>query len=137
MTQRTTRTPVQRTRDVTRERLLAVAEDVFLSRGFLATSVEAVAAEAGYTTGAIYSNFGGKADLFLAVLERATSADLAAVRAALDAADSDEQRLAVFSSSVTSDRARWHDRLAATMEFLSFVRHRPELHDRVRAAQDL
>src|ERR671910_855184 len=51
----------------TRARLLEAAESVFARRGFHAASVEEVAEEAGLSTGAVYSNFGGKEDLFLAL----------------------------------------------------------------------
>jgi AcrR family transcriptional regulator len=52
-----------------REALLGAAADVFLRRGFQAATLREIAAEAGMTTGAVYSNFDGKAGLFLAVLE--------------------------------------------------------------------
>jgi AcrR family transcriptional regulator len=45
------------------------AARVFAGRGFQAASVEEIAEEAGYSHGAVYSNFEGKADLFLAVFE--------------------------------------------------------------------
>jgi AcrR family transcriptional regulator len=48
--------------------LLAAARRVFLERGYHAASVDQIAAEAGFSTGVIYSQFGGKADLFLALL---------------------------------------------------------------------
>src|SRR5215217_619995 len=51
-----------------REALISAAADVFLRRGFQAATLREIAAEAGMTTGAVYSNFDGKADLFLAVL---------------------------------------------------------------------
>jgi AcrR family transcriptional regulator len=124
-----------RVRAVTRGRLLATAEDLFLSDGYSATSVEAIASEAGYTTGAVYSNFGGKADLFLAVLEQVTTVDLEMVRQALDEATTDEQRLAVFTASIARDPARWRARVVATIEFLSYLRQHPELHERMREAQ--
>src|SRR4051812_2616803 len=127
----------QRVRQVTRARLLAAAEEMFLARGFTGTTVDAVAADAGYTTGAVYSNFGGKADLFLAVLEQAAEAELAAVRAALEAARSDEQRLDVFSTAIARDPAHWQAKVAATLEFLSYTRRHPQLHERMRAAQRL
>lgn len=127
----------RRARPLTRARLLATAEEMFLSRGFTATTVEAVAHTAGYTTGAVYSNFGGKADLFLAVLEQTTAAQLAEIRAALDAARTDEQRLDVFSTAVVRDPRRWQARVAATIEFLSYARRHPELHERMRAAQGI
>src|SRR2546423_10413157 len=54
----------------TRERLLEAARSVFASSGFHGASVEEIAATAGFSTGALYSNFDGKEDLFLALLER-------------------------------------------------------------------
>jgi AcrR family transcriptional regulator len=54
---------------LTRERLLAAAATVFAQRGYHAASVEEVASEAGYSTGAVYHHFKGKEDLFLALFE--------------------------------------------------------------------
>src|SRR5947208_10158211 len=54
----------------TRERLLEAARSVFASSGFHGAAVEEIAAEAGFSTGALYSNFDGKEDLFLALMER-------------------------------------------------------------------
>ena len=56
-------------REQTRRRLLEAAARVFRRRGYRGASVEAIAAEAGYTVGALYSNFEGKDDLLLAWLE--------------------------------------------------------------------
>ena len=53
----------------TRERLIAQGHVVFLRRGFHAATLEEIAAEAGVTKGAVYSNFESKADLFMAVLD--------------------------------------------------------------------
>lgn len=53
----------------TRAELVGAARSVFLRHGFHAASLEEIAEEAGYTKGAVYSNFAGKDDLFLAVLE--------------------------------------------------------------------
>src|SRR3712207_9140043 len=47
-------------RSRTREELLAAATRVFAARGFGGASIDEVAAEAGYTSGAIYANFAGK-----------------------------------------------------------------------------
>src|SRR5580658_8898363 len=49
--------------------LLAAARGVFLKRGYHGASVEQIADQAGFSTGVVYSQFGGKADLFLALLE--------------------------------------------------------------------
>ena len=53
----------------TRAELMASARQLFLRRGFHASSLELVAEEAGFTIGAVYSRFGSKADLFLAILD--------------------------------------------------------------------
>jgi len=53
----------------TRAQLIASARQLFLRRGFHAASLELVAEEAGFTIGAVYSRFGSKADLFLAILD--------------------------------------------------------------------
>jgi AcrR family transcriptional regulator len=65
-----TRMTREQSRAVTRDRLLAAARDVFARSGFHGASVEEIASEAGYSTGALYSNFDGKEDLFLALMER-------------------------------------------------------------------
>jgi AcrR family transcriptional regulator len=54
----------------TRERLLDAARRVFARGGFHGASVEEIASEAGFSTGALYSNFDGKEDLFLVLMER-------------------------------------------------------------------
>src|SRR5215813_1745239 len=57
-------------RERTREELVAAADRLFTGNGFHATSLDQIAAAAGYTKGAIYFNFESKEDLFFAVYER-------------------------------------------------------------------
>jgi AcrR family transcriptional regulator len=52
----------------TRKRLLDAGERVFLRRGLQGSSVEEIAAEAGFTRGAFYSNFESKDELFVELL---------------------------------------------------------------------
>src|SRR5947208_6325706 len=54
----------------TRAALVDAAGRVFLERGFLGASVEAIAAEAGYTRGAFYSNFSTKEEIFAELLHQ-------------------------------------------------------------------
>lgn len=54
----------------TYEELLDAAQAAFAERGFHAASVSEIARAAGYTKGAVYANFAGKTELFLAVLDR-------------------------------------------------------------------
>jgi AcrR family transcriptional regulator len=57
------------TRDDTKERLFEAAARVFEERGIGAASIETIAAAAGFTRGAFYSNFASKDDLIAAMLE--------------------------------------------------------------------
>ena len=65
----------------TRERLLEAAAEIFSRRGFHDASVEEVAEEAGFSKGAVYSNFASKEELFLALLDRHLAAELQKVAA--------------------------------------------------------
>jgi AcrR family transcriptional regulator len=70
-------------RDQTTQRLLDAAQKLIAKKGLSAASVEDIAAAAGYTRGAFYSNFNSKADLFIELLRRdheETHAELAALR---------------------------------------------------------
>jgi AcrR family transcriptional regulator len=96
--------PITERRAATRRRLLDAAIAVVADRGFHAASVDAIAEEAGYSVGAIYSNFGGKDDLFLAVFDEHAawfesvlddaSAEANAIEAMLD----EERQFLVFVS---------------------------------------
>jgi AcrR family transcriptional regulator len=63
--QRLTRSEAQA---LTRRRLLAAAADVFGEQGFRAASLTDVADRAGYTIGAVYSNFASKDEVFQALM---------------------------------------------------------------------
>jgi AcrR family transcriptional regulator len=65
-----TRMTRQQSKANTRERLLAAARSAFASSGFHGASVDEIASRAGFSTGALYSNFDGKEDLFLVLMER-------------------------------------------------------------------
>ncbi|WP_430487364.1 TetR/AcrR family transcriptional regulator [Priestia flexa] len=54
----------------TKEMLLNSAEVIFSKKGFNGASVDEIAEEAGYSKGAVYSNFSNKEDLFLALYDR-------------------------------------------------------------------
>jgi AcrR family transcriptional regulator len=57
-----------RQNDRNRALLLSAALRVFLTRGYHAATLEQIAEEAGFSKGAVYSRFGSKADMFLALL---------------------------------------------------------------------
>jgi AcrR family transcriptional regulator len=49
--------------------VLEAARRVFLARGYASASLDAIAEEAGFSKGVVYSQFNSKADMFLALLE--------------------------------------------------------------------
>lgn len=80
-------------RNRNRERVLASARILFLRDGYQATSLAAVADEAGFSTGVVYSNFAGKAELALLVLREIQTEQLAALRDAVSGDASLEAKL--------------------------------------------
>jgi AcrR family transcriptional regulator len=76
-------------RDQTREEVLAAAARVFAQRGFHATSLEAIADEAGYSRGAVYYNFADKEELFLELLDRRCAERAQDLREVFAQADAD------------------------------------------------
>ena len=65
---RTRRTRAEQVEE-NRTAVLAAAKQVFLARGYAGATLEAIAEEAGFSKGVVYSRFESKADLFLALLE--------------------------------------------------------------------
>jgi AcrR family transcriptional regulator len=77
----------ERRRQQTREYLLQAAAQVFAERGFHGASLDQVAAAAGFTKGAVYSNFKNKEDLFLALLEANQEREMEDLRDILQSSD--------------------------------------------------
>ncbi len=87
----------ERRRQQTRDHLLAAAAQVFAERGFHGATLDEVATVAGFTKGAVYSNFKNKEDLFLALFRARYEQETAALRATLDASEvPSEDRLSDF-----------------------------------------
>lgn len=108
----------------TRELLLQAAARTFARKGFAGASVEEIAEAAGFSVGALYSNFGGKEDLFLALSE-AYRGDL--ITAAGESAGSAERsagdlsRLLVEAADKNLDFALLHS------EFWLYTARNPEV----------
>jgi AcrR family transcriptional regulator len=62
--------------DPIRQKLIAAAAEVFAEKGYEGAGVAEIARRAGYTTGAIYGRFSGKADLLLAAIESRSDSEL-------------------------------------------------------------
>lgn len=81
----------EQSRDQTRQRLLDAAQSIFLTKGFVAASVEDIAELAGYTRGAFYSNFASKSELFLQLLKRDHENVMGDMRAIFEAGETRQQ----------------------------------------------
>lgn len=73
------RTTRAEARESTRHRLLAAAWEAFVERGFAGASVEDIAARAGFTRGAFYSNFADKEEIFAALMDEQLARRVAGV----------------------------------------------------------
>jgi AcrR family transcriptional regulator len=113
----------------TREEILAAAQRLFVEQGFHATSVDQIAREAGYTKGAVYSNFDAKEELFFAVYEARVQQAIASFG---DAPRGSEARAFILSMTSDSGTRRGRDDrwLATFFEFWAHVVRRPSLRAR-------
>ena len=75
----------------TRQRLLEAATRVFARRGYQQARLDEIANGAGFTIGAVYSNFSSKEELFLALADREVEQRVAEIRAVGEAAQSGQQ----------------------------------------------
>src|ERR1700675_774319 len=129
------------TRDDTREKLFEAAARVFEDQGIGGASIEAIAAAAGFTRGAFYSNFNSKDELIIAMLEDHVELSIGRMHDLL----ARHQNLADFIDALkTMDRSQ-QDPLGRSpllhMEMILFVaraeKRRPDLAKRLRARRKL
>jgi AcrR family transcriptional regulator len=124
----------------TRDDLLSAAVRVFGRRGFGAARLEEVAAEAGYTTGAIYSNFAGKDELFLAAFEHEIARHVGEVDAALEGAGDPAERTRAAAGQWISYLDRSPEMFPLFVEYWSYAMrnpaHRPRFQERFGAFRD-
>jgi len=99
---------------------------MFLRDGYAATSLERVADEAGFSKGAVYSNFAGKDDLCLAVLDSIHEEVAGAVLGSLEGAATVEEALRSFDSWAES-RLGDPEWSALEAEFSARSRQDPQL----------
>ena len=116
-----------RTKERTRDALLEAAVRVFARRGYEGARLAEVAREAGLTTGAVYSNFEGKHDLFLAALEREIARHLREVTEAVRAEASPQERVAAAAAQWSGFLTRAPDRFPLFIEYWSHAVRDPDL----------
>jgi AcrR family transcriptional regulator len=115
----------------TRSQLLEAAQRVFLREGFHGASLDAIAEEAGYTTGAVYSNFRGKDDLFLAVLDAEARRRFPLHTEAMLRAGSIEEGLRASAREMATYAREHPGWTGVYVEFWTHASRRPELRRRV------
>lgn len=110
----------------TRLGLISAAERLFEERGYGATSLDAIADAAGYTKGAVYSNFSSKEDVFFAVYERRVERLLAEIESATAEAGEDERAADLVMAGIVDRREGGDGWLAVFLEFWTHVLRHPE-----------
>lgn len=108
----------------TRESLIAVARDMFLGDGYAATSLDKVALRAGFSKGAVYSNFSGKEELCMAVLDSIHEEQIEGVVTAFTQDTDLDGRIEAFAAWAREGlgRPRW---TALEVEFAAIARQSP------------
>jgi AcrR family transcriptional regulator len=121
--------------EANREAILDAAKDHFSRLGYHGASLDAIADAAGFSKGAIYSQFGSKDDLMLAVLERNIARRRNSNSALLALPD---DRLGPDDVWRHIEAETLHDRgwQAALIEFRVHASRNPELNDRYRVLHD-
>jgi AcrR family transcriptional regulator len=129
------------TRDDTCDKLFEAAARVFEEQGIGGASIEAIAAAAGFSRGAFYSNFKSKEELIIAMLEDHVEQS---IRRSLDLLARHKNPADFIEALRTMDRSR-QDPLGRSpllhMEMILFVaraeQRRPDLAKRLRARRQL
>lgn len=117
------------------ELVLEAAQRVLLARGYAGATLEAIAREAGFSRGVVYSQFASKADLVLELLERRIT-ERAEHNAALAAAGSGREGLrALLRSNAARDDAS-HAWGRLLIEFRVHAARDPELNRRYAALHE-
>jgi AcrR family transcriptional regulator len=118
-----------------RDELLAAALRVFARRGYRQAGVDEIAAEAGYSKGALYWHFAGKQDLLLTLVDERIDAPMREMVALLSSApperDMSIEATRSFARQVESQR----DAMMLEREYWSLAIRDPELRARYAERQ--
>jgi AcrR family transcriptional regulator len=125
----------ERRRELTRTALVTSAAELFAERGFHAASLDEIAERAGFTRGAIYSNFENKEELFFAVLEQRVNTSLQRFARLIE----DEGGPGTLDTSAiakvwqeTEGDEKW---AALSLEFTLYSLRNPEVRERAAAQE--
>ena len=126
----------ERRRAMTRQHLLDAAAIVFARNGFHGSTLDEVAATAGFSKGAVYSNFKSKDDLFLELFHDRVDRQFAVVSEALETDSHDQaEQLPRIRQILGSDASPWDDSFVTLwLEFILYARRNPNAQKKLAAS---
>ena len=126
----------ERRRAMTRQHLLDAAAIVFARNGFHGSTLDEVAATAGFSKGAVYSNFKNKDDLFLELFHDRVDRQFAVVSEALETDSGDPaEQFPRIRQILRSDTAPWDDSFVTLwLEFILYARRNPDAQQKLAAS---
>jgi len=113
-----------------RDELLAAALHVFAARGYRQAGVDEIAAEAGYSKGALYWHFSGKEELLAALLEERLDAPMREMVALLESAPPERDMSVEASREFARKLSEQRDAMLVEREYWSLAVRDPELRAR-------
>jgi AcrR family transcriptional regulator len=128
----------ERRRAMTRQHLLDAAAIVFARNGFHGSTLDEVAATAGFTKGAVYSNFKTKDDLFLELLDERMNRQFAVVADVLEGGSHDQaDQLPRIRDLIQGMNVMFWDDASTTLylEFVLYARRHPEAQAKLAATR--
>ncbi len=122
----------ERRRQQTRQHLLEAAATVFSREGFHGASLDEVAAAAGFTKGAVYSNFKSKDDLFVAVLDDRVRRQFDALEDLIAEQPDAEAHLSEIRQLISTDS--WDSGFSVLyLEFVLYAARNPDARETLAA----
>jgi AcrR family transcriptional regulator len=121
------RVRVRPTRGETRQRIFAAAAGVFAEYGVAAATIEQIAAAAGFTRGAFYSNFTSKDELAVAMLDDHLARSQAHNRGLLDRHPDPGSFVQALRDDLGRDDDPLHQNPLLQIELMLYVARTPEL----------
>ena len=116
-----------------RAALLDAAARVFSERGYRDASVDAIAAEAGFSKGAVYWHFAGKEDLFFALLEERIERPMRDMIELLESAPAERDMVPEANRRFVDYLEGQRDLVRLDHEYRSLAIRKPELRERYAA----
>ena len=126
----------ERRRAMTRQHLLDAAAIVFARNGFHGSTLDEVAATAGFSKGAVYSNFKSKDDLFLELFHERVDRQFAVVSEALQTGSHlQAEQFPRIRQILRSDASPWDESFVTLwLEFVLYARRNPDAQKKLAAS---